>query len=194
MGQCPQVTEGHPLFVQTVSRYWTTRCAASSSIGPIKTRNISPTIQAWQQSQLSERLFRAPRSPLPTRNPHRRKRDSSRHNWGGTAMLPRIMLFGLLLTFSQAALAMGCPMGSFPWVDNWGNAICKRFSDGSAAVTQTAPGSSCPTGSFPSVDSWGNSMCKSFNGGTNYYDTSRGCPIGTMPWTDSWGNPVCRQM
>jgi hypothetical protein len=101
-----------------------------------------------------------------------------------------------LLTISQPASALQCPIGSFPSVDGWGNNICQRIGDGSAAVTQTAPGG-CPIGSHPWVDNWGNRVCQSdggATGGTTYYDTSRGCPVGFMRWVDSWGNPVCRRM
>src|SRR5438094_1658079 len=83
----------------------------------------------------------------------------------------------------------GCPIGSHPWVDSWGNSICQRF-DG---TTATVEGSldDCPVGTHPWVDSWGNRVCQSFDGGSRLYDTSHGCPIGTHPWIDSWGNSIC---
>jgi hypothetical protein len=84
-----------------------------------------------------------------------------------------------------------CPIGSYPWVDQWGNNICKRFDSGG---TSTIEGSldRCPTGSYPWTDSWGNRVCRSFGGGGDSYDTSRGCPTGFYPWVDSWGNRTCK--
>jgi len=83
-----------------------------------------------------------------------------------------------------------CPAGSSPWIDEWGNKICKRLDSGQ---TTTVQGSlkNCPTGSSPWTDEWGNRVCKDFANNKQYYDTSKGCPTGTHPWTDSWGNRVC---
>jgi hypothetical protein len=90
-----------------------------------------------------------------------------------------------------------CPIGTYAWVDSWGNQTCRRFSDGSDAVTRTPPNASCPNGSYPWTDSWGNRICRSYQQPnrpqTDYYDTSRGCPIGMYEWRDNWGNRVCRR-
>ncbi len=93
---------------------------------------------------------------------------------------------------AKPAHAQQCPVGSFPWVDQWGNQICKRSDSGR---TTTIEGSldKCPTGTYPWVDSWGNHICRSFQGGGQFYDTSKGCPTGTYPWVDDWGNPVCKR-
>jgi hypothetical protein len=87
--------------------------------------------------------------------------------------------------------AASCPTGSFPWTDNWGNKICKRFGDGSTATIQSITGG-CPTGSYPWVDNWGNHICQAFGNDQRYYDTSRGCPTGSYPWVDEWGNKTCK--
>jgi hypothetical protein len=106
----------------------------------------------------------------------------------------RQLIFGVLSAFGTVvnANAQQCPIGSFPWVDSWGNQICKSFGTGQ---TTTIQGNldNCPTGTHPWVDNWGNQVCQSFNGGQQYYDTSPGCPVGTYPWVDNWGNQVCRQ-
>jgi hypothetical protein len=98
-----------------------------------------------------------------------------------------LLSFALLLAASNAEAA--CPTGSSPWVDSWGNQICKTFGTGE---TRSIRGSTsrCPTGSHPWVDEWGNQICKAFQGGQQYYDTTKGCPIGTYPWVDNWGNSV----
>ncbi len=98
----------------------------------------------------------------------------------------------VLMSLTLPAHAQQCPVGSHPWVDQWGNRICKRFDSGQ---TTTIEGSldKCPTGSYAWVDSWGNRICKSFEGGGQFYDTSKGCPTGTYPWVDDWGNPVCKR-
>src|SRR5215475_1209328 len=95
----------------------------------------------------------------------------------------------LLLMVAQTEAA--CPVGSYPWVDQWGTQICKRFDSGS---TSTIEGTldRCPVGSYPWVDSWGNRICRSFGGGGDAYDTSRGCPTGFYPWVDAWGNRTCK--
>jgi hypothetical protein len=89
-----------------------------------------------------------------------------------------------------------CPVGSYPWTDNWGNQICRRFSDQSTASVATPNGQACPTGSYQWTDSWGTPICRSYSTpgqqGTDYYDTSRGCPIGFHAWRDEWGNPICQ--
>ena len=103
----------------------------------------------------------------------------------------------LMLDVGSVQAQQQCPTGSYPWVDNWGNKICKRFSDESAATTQVPSGQTCPTGSHPWVDSWGNKICRTFDAPnqprTDYYDTSKGCPTGTYQWTDDWGNKVCKR-
>ena len=100
-------------------------------------------------------------------------------------------IFALLAMQSVPTFAMQCPIGSYAWVDNWGNQICKRFNGGSTSVIEGSR-QNCPTGSHPWVDNWGNSICKSFSGNQQYYDTSRGCPTGSFEWVDNWGNAVCK--
>lgn len=96
----------------------------------------------------------------------------------------------------SSASAQSCPTGSYPWVDSWGNRICKRHSDGSTATVEAPRGEACPTGSYPWTDSWGNKICRSQGSGdrpqTDYYETRKGCPTGTHEWVDSWGNKVCK--
>jgi hypothetical protein len=93
------------------------------------------------------------------------------------------------------ALAIDCPIGSHPWVDTWGNQICKRFGDGSSTVIQGST-TNCPAGYHPSIDNWGNKTCQSFvtpsSPSQRSYDASQGCPIGTLPSVDIWGNQVCK--
>ena len=61
-------------------------------------------------------------------------------------MLRSLVVTGLLALSCYGAAAIECPVGSYPWVDNWGNQICRRFGDGSTATIQpSTPG--CPTGS-----------------------------------------------
>ena len=97
-------------------------------------------------------------------------------------------LFALLPSVASA----GCPIGSFPWTDSWGNPICKRFGDGSTATIEGGL-DNCPVGTQPWTDMWGNRTCRSLSGGGQYYDTSQSCPIGTVRWTDMWGNRVCKR-
>jgi hypothetical protein len=98
-----------------------------------------------------------------------------------------------LVLMPLGAVAQQCPTGSHPWVDQWGNRICKSFDSGG---TTTIQGSlkNCPTGTHPWTDEWGNRICKSFEGNKQYYDTSKGCPVGFHPWVDNWGNRVCRKL
>ena len=90
-----------------------------------------------------------------------------------------------------------CPMGSSPWVDKWGNNICRRHSDQSTSRVEVPRGQTCPTGSYQWTDTWGNKVCRSHATSgerpRDTYDTSKGCPIGSAPWTDKWGNPVCKR-
>jgi len=104
------------------------------------------------------------------------------------AVMLGIALVGTLVCSDARA---ACPIGSYPWVDNWGNRVCKSFSSGQNTTTQGSL-SQCPAGSHPWVDEWGNRICQSFNEGTRYYDTSKGCPIGTYSWVDNWGNKICK--
>jgi len=94
------------------------------------------------------------------------------------------------------AQAQQCPVGSAPWVDTWGNRICRRMDDGSTATTELPRGQTCPTGATPWVDNFGNRICRSMalpgQPRTDYYDTSKGCPAGTHEWIDKWGNKVCK--
>jgi len=70
----------------------------------------------------------------------------------------------ILIMCSGSAVHAACPIGSFPWMDSWGNPICKSFSTGATQTITPAPGSvgGCPVGSHPWVDAWGNPVCQSF--------------------------------
>ena len=59
---------------------------------------------------------------------------------------------GVIFLVSGAEAA--CPVGSYPWVDEWGNHICKRFGSGGTSTIEGSSGR-CPTGSYPWRDSWG---------------------------------------
>jgi hypothetical protein len=103
-------------------------------------------------------------------------------------------LFALAFVIPASAAFAVCPTGTYQSVDMYGNQICKRIDDGSAAITQSNPATHCPNGSFQSVDNMGNHVCKSFdNAGPTYYDTSKGCPTGTYKSVDNFGNPVCKK-
>jgi len=97
----------------------------------------------------------------------------------------------LLVAESEAA----CPVGTYPWTDQWGNRTCRSFDSGQDVTISppTATPSGCPVGYYVWTDQWGNRICRSFTGAPPAYDTSKGCPVGTYPWRDTWGNPVCRQ-
>lgn len=109
------------------------------------------------------------------------------------------ILFGFAIAVfgSSPAASQQCPVGSYPWVDSWGNSICRRHSDGSTATTEVPRNQTCPTGAFPWVDSWGNRICRTHGDAegrrTDYYDTSKGCPVGTHQTVDGYGNPVCKR-
>ncbi len=98
---------------------------------------------------------------------------------------------GIFVALVVSESHAGCPVGSYEWVDNWGNKVCKGFDTGENRTIEGSL-SKCPTGSYPWVDSWGNRICQSFEGNQRYYDTSRGCPVGTYQWVDNWGNSVCK--
>ena len=104
----------------------------------------------------------------------------------------RQILLVFILVLLAASASEACPVGSYEWVDMWGNKICKTFNTGQ---TRSIEGNTqrCPFGTYPWVDEWGNKICKSFQGKQQYYDTSKGCPMGTYQWIDNWGNPVCRK-
>lgn len=102
------------------------------------------------------------------------------------------ILVGVLAFAAAFAAIAACPVGSYPWIDQWGNQICKRFDSGQTTTIQGST-QNCPTGTHPWVDEWGNAICKSFQGNQQYYDTSKGCPAGTYPWVDDWGNRVCKR-
>jgi hypothetical protein len=120
---------------------------------------------------------------------------------GGHAMPRSASALFLALAVAGAApssaLAQQCPTGSYPWVDSWGNNICRRHSDGSTATTQVPRNQTCPTGSYSWVDNWGNQICRSHSSRdgrrTDYYYTSKGCPVGTHQTVDAYGNPVCKR-
>ena len=98
----------------------------------------------------------------------------------------------LVVTVNAAPALAGCPTGTYEWVDDWGNRICKSFDTGD---TRTIEGSTknCPTGTYRWIDSWGNPICKAYQGDAQYYDTSKGCPTGTYQWVDEWGHKVCKR-
>lgn len=103
-----------------------------------------------------------------------------------------MMSLGLLLSIGATGSAhAACPVGSYPWANNWGTPVCKSFDTGQNTTTQGSL-SQCPAGSHPWVDEWGTSICQSFNQGSRYYDTSKGCPTGTYSWVDNWGNKICK--
>ena len=108
-----------------------------------------------------------------------------------------LCVVGLMWVVAAPASAQQCPIGSYPWVDSWGNSTCKRHGDGSTATTQVPRGMTCPMGSYPTVDNWGNNICRTHSTSnqprTDYYDTSRGCPAGTYQSIDKWGNNVCKR-
>jgi hypothetical protein len=86
-----------------------------------------------------------------------------------------------------------CPPGTFPFIDTFGNNICKSF-DGGATRSIEGNTRNCPPGTLPAMDRYGNNVCQSIQNGQRFYDTSRGCPAGTIPWVDTYGNDVCRRM
>lgn len=105
------------------------------------------------------------------------------------AWVAAVMAVTMLATPAMA----GCPTGSYPWVDSWGNEICRAFGSGNTVTISPPAGGGCPYGTFPTRDSWGTAICKEFGrSGQSYYDTSRGCPAGTFQTIDSWGNPACK--
>jgi len=106
-------------------------------------------------------------------------------------MRVRIVLGVLLFAVSLVAIA-SCPAGSHPWVDKWGNQICKTFGSGQTTSIQGTT-ENCPAGTHPWVDGWGNRICKSLEGDRHYHDTSKGCPAGTHSWVDDWGNRICKR-
>ncbi len=107
-----------------------------------------------------------------------------------SASLISVVVF--LFFASPDAWALQCPAGSHPWVDNYGNDICKSFGSGRTIIKEGSL-DNCPTGTHLWVDNWGNRICKNFKGNQKYYDTSKGCPIGTYEWVGKWGNRVCKR-
>jgi hypothetical protein len=103
-----------------------------------------------------------------------------------------LLILAVFFVTPCLALAQNCPIGSHPWIDSWGNQICKSFDSGRATTIEGSL-ENCPIGTHPWVDSWGNRICKSFQGGQEFHDTSRGCPIGTYPFIDNWGNQACNR-
>lgn len=99
------------------------------------------------------------------------------------------LLLALLLSAEPSEAA--CPVGSYPWVDNWRNRICKTFDTGQPSSIEGNL-SRCPVGTYPWVDNWGTRVCQSFDERQRFYAPSRGCPVGSYEWVDSWGNKVCK--
>ena len=64
-----------------------------------------------------------------------------------------ILAMAIILVATSSAFAIQCPVGSFPWQDNWGNKICKRFGNGGTANIQGSL-AKCPTGTFRWADKW----------------------------------------
>ena len=106
-----------------------------------------------------------------------------------SAIVLSILLVVLAVGTEQTSAA--CPTGTYEWVDQWGNPICKSFDTGQTRSIQGTI-KNCPTGTYQWVDEWGNQICKSFGGNQRYYDTSKGCPVGTYEWVDNWGNKICK--
>lgn len=96
-----------------------------------------------------------------------------------------------LLCALPFAVDASCPIGTYEWVDNWGNKICKKFGSNRTTNIQGST-TRCPAGTHQWVDNWGNTVCKEFNSEKKYYDTSKGCPVGSYEWVDEWGNKVCK--
>jgi hypothetical protein len=112
--------------------------------------------------------------------------------------LSAVILAALVASACGSAQAQQCPAGAFPTVDNWGNKVCRRFSDQSTATTEVPRNQTCPNGAYPTVDGYGNRICRSFETPnqprTDYYDTSKGCPAGMFPTVDGYGNRVCKPL
>ena len=106
--------------------------------------------------------------------------------------MTRAFVFLLFLVAFADIASAACPVGTFEWVDSWGNRICKSFDTGQTRSIQGST-ENCPTGTYRWVDNWGNTICKSFEGNQQFYDTSKGCPVGTYQWVDNWGNNVCQK-
>lgn len=104
-------------------------------------------------------------------------------------------MFLALAMWPSAVLAINCPIGSFPSIDQWGNQVCRPIGGGAPNAAQGTL-DNCPIGSFPSIDTYGNRVCKTFSSpqqpSREYYDTSQGCPIGTFTSIDNFGNSVCK--
>ena len=108
--------------------------------------------------------------------------------------LPLLIVAVLAIALSPGAsfAQAGCPSGTYPMIDQWGQNVCKRMD---AGTTSPPAGSfECPPGTAPTVDSWGNRACRALGrGGSGVYDPSRGCPAGFYEWVDRWGNATCRR-
>ena len=74
-------------------------------------------------------------------------------------ILSAVLFVLVYAALPSQVLAQDCPIGSHPWVDNWGNRICKSFQGGQE-FHDTSKG--CPIGMHPWVDKWGNPVCKKF--------------------------------
>jgi hypothetical protein len=109
---------------------------------------------------------------------------------GNSSPGPSLPSMNAPLVTARPPAAMTCPVGSFPWTDQWGNNICRDMA-GRTTLIETRVGS-CPLGTHPWVDRWGNAVCQQIGGSQQFHDTSKGCPLGTYPWPDSWGNPGCK--
>jgi hypothetical protein len=98
-----------------------------------------------------------------------------------------ILAVALLVFWSSAALAINCPIGSFPSVDRWGNQTCQSLGGGPPSTVQGSL-DNYPMGTHPWVDQWGTKICKSYSAPAQQqlqlYDTSKGCPMGTYSWVD----------
>src|SRR5713101_1788665 len=68
-------------------------------------------------------------------------RPESAHRNRGEEMMRPFLLLGTVLGFLVVGLPIGharaeCPIGSYPWVDNWGNRVCKSFDTGHNTTTE----------------------------------------------------------
>ncbi len=106
--------------------------------------------------------------------------------------MKRISVAIILCLMMIGSANAACPIGTYEWVDKWGNRICKSFSSGKTNSIQGNT-KNCPTGTYQSIDEWGNTICRSFRGNQKYYDTSKDCPIGSYEWVDEWGNSICKK-
>ena len=100
-------------------------------------------------------------------------------DWGNSmrTIIVVLVIVSAWVAALPAPVHAGCPTGSYPFVDNWGNNICRSFDDGG---TRSIEGSlsRCPTGTHPWVDSWGNQICQSLAAISNSMTRHGVVPLG----------------